>query len=171
MLGEGVERVCQPTGRRAGDLGQHLHGAGDRLALVGLRHVRVPFPAPAVAGDLVAALHGVLDQPGRQLGRLTAGADGGRHAQPLQRIGDPPPRRLGAVLEVGLHAAVGHAGDLVGDLVDLLVEGIAGGERHLRAFLEVDHERDGDARAVRPLRIGRRAPVALQVADHDHESR
>ena len=164
MLGEGVERVCQPTGRRAGDLGQHLAPCGRSPG------ARRPPPCARAFSQRQPwqeiswpRFDGVLDQPGRQLGRPAAGADGGRHAEPLQRIGDAPPRGLGAVLEVRFHAAVGDARDLVGDLVDLLVEGIAGGERHLRAFLEVDDEGDGDARAARPLRIGRRAAVAFEV--------
>ena len=46
--------------------------AGDHLALPGLLHPGMPLPPPAVAGDLVAPLHGILDQP-----RLVAVIDGG----------------------------------------------------------------------------------------------
>jgi hypothetical protein len=149
-----------------GNLGQHFHRASDRRALRRLVHVGVFLPTPAVTGNLVAAFHCILDKPGRELGCLAAGADGRGDTQPLERVGDPPPGRLGAVLEVGFHAAIGNAHDFVGDLVDLLVQRIARGQRHLRAFLEIDDERHGDPRAAGPLRIRRRAPVARKVTSH-----
>jgi hypothetical protein len=116
-----------------------------------------------LSGDLVPAFHRILNQPGRQLGGTAAGTDGRRHAEPLERIGDAPPRSLGAVGEMRLHAEIGDAGHLVGDLVGFLVEGVACRQRHLRAFLEIDDEGDRDPRAARPLGIGRRAAVALEV--------
>ena len=56
----------------------------DRLpALRRFLHVGMLLPAPAVAGDLMAAFHRILDEPGRELGGLAAGADRGWHAEPL----------------------------------------------------------------------------------------
>ena len=97
-----------------------------------------------------------------------AAAITGSLPQPLQRIGNAPPRGLGAVLEVRFHAPVGDAQDFVGDLVDLLVVGIACRQRHLRAFLEVDHHRDGEFGVPGQLPGRRRAAIAHQVAHLAH---
>src|ERR1700741_1637497 len=76
-------RAGVPTDRPGtGDPGQHAYRLADCLALLVLPHGGGLLPAPAVAGNLVAAPDRVLDQPGRELGGASAGADGGRHAEP-----------------------------------------------------------------------------------------
>ena len=72
-VGRGRRAGVPADGTLARDVGQHFYRSVDRLALRRFLHVGMLLPAPAVAGDLVAALYRVLDQPGRELGGLAAG--------------------------------------------------------------------------------------------------
>ena len=86
-----------------------------------------------------------------------------RGEQPPQ----PPEPGARAILEHQLHVHVtlpgpGRRAEHVGE------EGLGGlvavQDRVLAAFLEIDHELHGDARAAGPARIGRRAAIAGEVA-------
>jgi len=53
--------VCQPTGGTSYRF-YRRHGACDAVAFLGLIQIGVPFPAPAMGRNLVAAAHGILRQ-------------------------------------------------------------------------------------------------------------
>jgi len=51
-------------------------------------------------------------------------------------------------------------------LAAIAADAVAGGIGQLRAFLEIDHEVDGDTRAARPLGMRRLGAVTDEVACH-----
>jgi hypothetical protein len=56
-------RPCVPAdGPGAGYRFYRRHGACDAVAFLGLIQIGVPFPAPAMGRNLVAAAHGILRQ-------------------------------------------------------------------------------------------------------------
>ena len=147
MFGDAAERVCQPTGRTRA-AASIVATVRDHGALGGLFHAGMTFPAPAVTADLVAARNRVpAGKPGRALERAAAGAQRGRRAAAASAsMTRHQPARV-PYSKCFLHAAVGQADDLVGDLVDRLVALVAVRSAELGALLDIDHDRDRDARA------------------------
>src|SRR5215469_2018130 len=126
-------------------------------------------PAIAVAADVPVA--GSDSRGGRRVGLEGAGAAEDRYRQskagknPMQT----PKADAGAVFEhaLGAEIAAGHTeigAEHFGEAA--LADAVAGGIGQLRAFLEIDHEVDGDARAARPLGMRRFGTVTDEVADH-----
>ena len=111
------------------------------------------------------ARHGIARDRGA-LDRTPAGADGDLDAVPVEQVHDAPPRARVPYLEMAVDAGV-RAVEPMHDLIDRLVRRVTFRDRELRAFLEIDHERDCDACAARPARIRRVATIAREVAMRD----
>ncbi len=154
-----------PADRRdAGRARQRRVRAPDALALLGLPEIRVRFPAPPVAGDLVTALARVAHEPGNALGRASAAGEGRGDARGIERVDDAAVARARPVVEVGAQAEIGRALDELADLVHGFVALVAVGERQLGALLHVDDERHRQVRPVRPGGSWRPVAVAAQIA-------
>ena len=143
-------------------------GAGDHVPLGRFLHLRLALPAPAVGGDLVAAVERVACEPGAPLDRASRAAEGGLDPVAIEKAGDAPVPGPGSILEVGSHAEVGNSLDDLRDLVDGLVPLVAVADEELRAFLRVDDERDGETRLVRPLRVERITAITFEIALRVH---
>src|SRR6185312_13680642 len=82
----------------------------------------------------------------------------------------PPPAHPAAVFEHALRAEIApaaHAGIDAGAFGEAaLADPVAGRVGQLRAFLEIDHEIDRDARPARPIGMRRRLPVADEITGH-----
>ena len=173
MLGHQAPRVGADAsgvpahGPLAAEALDRLDAARDLGAFHRLGHRVVVDPAPGVGGDLMPRLGEGAGGGGVQLQRAADAID--RQPQiPLgeeaQHAPDAGPR---AVVELAFHRAVALAQDgrAAGDLVQVeLAAGIAVQHRVLAAFLVVQHEGEGDARAVRPARVGRGGAMAGEVA-------
>src|SRR6185437_2182575 len=167
----GVDRgsiAAIPAGRRLADgLPERLHGFGDMLALLVLAQGEVLDPAPAVAADVEAR---VLDRPGGgrvALERERAAEHRHRQAALLEGAHQAPEADAAAVLEHALagEVAARHAGRRAGRFGEAgLGVAFAVLHRGLRAFLVVHDEIHREARAVRPLWIGRARAVAHEIA-------
>ncbi len=151
-------------GGRAGGLRDRRDRARDRLALLGLVHMGVPLPAPAMGCDLMPVGHRLLHQPGRERDGAAIGVQRRRHAVLLQQRADARPAGARAVFEMRFHAEIAHAGDLLDHLVDALVALVALADRELRALLDIDDDGDGEPRVVRPADRGRIAAIAAEIA-------
>ena len=143
-----------------------LDGEADVLALLLAREAEHLLPAPAVAAHLVAAgddgagdLRVLLEGDG-------AGVEGGGDPGLLEEPQDAPNAGAGAVLEHRFHGevAVALGQRVVAELGQPLLGRIAHGLRVFRAFLVVDHHRDGEARAIRPGNGRRIRAVANEIA-------
>ena len=136
-------------------------------ALLGLRHILVLDPFQAMAGDVPARFfHGgnhfrVPFQRGRNA----------EHSGRNSALGENPPEPP----EAGARAILEHRFDIGMALPGpWLRTQYIGQERFGRtvamqdvvfaAFLEVDHELYRDTRVARPMRVGRVAPVATEIA-------
>jgi hypothetical protein len=129
-------------------------------------HASMRFPTPAMAADLVARGSRVLTDPRGAVQRARACVQRERYAKRLGKRGDAPVAYPCAVLKMAFHAQIGRACDLVGDLVPRLVALITGRERELRAFLDIEDDRNGELRAVRPPDIGIVVGVASKISRH-----
>ncbi len=163
MLTEGAERVCQPTGVTPVALRIAAHGSRDGVALVRLAHSGVPLPAPAVTGHFVAEIDRLAGKPGRALDGASAGVQRRDRAVLGERRRDPPPARPRSIFEMRVLTGIRIALDLFDRLVGALVPLVAVRNGKLRAFFQIDDERDRDARLVRPLNPGRIFAVASEI--------
>ena len=105
----------------------------------------------------------VPGKPRRALDRASAGVHRRDRAAFGQNRRDPPPTRPGPIFEVRILAEVGIAGDLLDGLVGALVALVAIRNRKFGAFLQIDDERYGDARPVRPLDAGRAVAISPEI--------
>ena len=149
----------------AGQAAVDLDRAHHVLALDPLRHVLVVDPAPAVRGDLVAAVQHGVDRRGVALQRHGDAEHRHRHAVALEQPQQPPDPGAGAVFVDLLHAHVPRA-DHRGGIDHVGEEGLGGRiavqHRGLGPLLVVEHQLDRDTSAARPVGMGR----VLAIADH-----
>jgi len=80
-----------------------------------------------------------------------------------EEIGEAPPADPCGVLEVTVEAGIG-IGPAGHDFVDGFVAAVAAGDRVLRAFLEIDHERYGEPRPIQPADIGQAIGITTQIS-------
>ena len=151
----------------AGRLGVNADRLCDLRALLGLRHVLVLDPFQAVTGDIPAGLLHGRDHFGIALQR---GGDT-EHGRRQLSFGEHPPQppEAGArtifehQFDIGM--ALTRPGLRAQDIRQKCFGGpIAVQNVVLAALLEIHHELNRDPRAARPVRIGRIAPVAAEIA-------
>jgi len=109
------------------------------------------------------------DTGARKLGRALDGptAHEKRRGQlvAVERIEEARQAGAHAIGEQLLHAQIAHAGRHdAGHLADALIVRVAILDGELRTLLVVDVDRDGEPRAVRPLRRGLIEPVSDEIA-------
>ena len=75
-----------------------------------------------------------------------------------------------AVIEMRLHREIRIAAGFLDHFVDQLVLIVAARDRAFRAFLDVEHQRYGDAGAVGPLGMGRVFAIAKQIPMIHHSA-
>ena len=123
-------------------------------------------PAPAVARDLVAVGQERVDDRRVARERHRDAEDRQRHPALAEEPQDPPHAGARAVLVQRLHRHVPRRKGLRADDLgqESLRRGIAVQHAVLGAFLVVEDELHGDARAARPARVRRRRAVAREVA-------
>ena len=138
----------------------------DQRALMRLGHPRVGLPAPAVALDLIAALRRVRADPRRRLEGTPADVQGEGHAKAVGELADAPVASARAVFKMAFQAQVRRALDRLHRFVDGLVALVAGREEQFGALLNVQHDRDRDARAVRPADTRILICIALEIPSH-----
>src|SRR5215469_3218062 len=152
-----------------GGLADQLGGCGDLLALLRFAEARMVGPAIAVAADVPVA--GGDCCSGRRVGLEGAGAAEDRygHTKAGEDPMQAPKADAGAVFEHALGTKVAardpqiraeHLGETA------LADAVAGGIGELRAFLEVDHEVDGDASAAGPLGMRWLGAVPDEISCH-----
>ena len=168
MLTEGDDLVCQPIGGvpQAPSMARTVRAIASRSAASAIS--AWPSQRQPWAESSCPRARAISREPRVALDGPPRGAEGGLDPVAIEQVGDAPVAGPGPVLEVGGHAEVGNSLDDLRDLVDGLVPLVAVADEELRAFLHVDDERDGEARPVRPLRIGRLAAITLEVALHVH---
>ena len=128
-------------------------------------------PFQAVAGDLPVGLLHRGDGLGLRVERGRDAVDGDRNVALGEHAPQPPEAGARAVFVDRLHVHVAHArpGLRADDLREERLRGrVAVEDVVLAALLVVDDELDRDARAARPVRVGRVAAVADHVARIDH---
>ncbi len=152
--------------RRPRQVTENRHGFAQVRALGGFVDVLVRDPAQPVAGDLMAQLLERGHRLGMARQRLRHAEHGQRQLAVLEQAQQAPQAGARAVFVERLHAHVARGEGAGAD--DLGQEGfgrrIAMQHIVLGAFFVVEHELQRDARRARPLRMGRRAAVAGQVA-------
>ncbi len=158
--------MYQPSRRGAGQFGENLHRLLHVGALGRFVGLLVADPAQAVAGDLVAER---LERRHRLRIALQRQRDAEHRQRQLalfKQAQNTPQSGARAVFVQRLHAHVAHRERLRAD--DLGQEGlrrrVAVQHAVFRAFLVVQHELQRHPCAARPLRMGRVAAVAGQVA-------
>ena len=112
----------------------------------------------------MAQIHRLAGEPGGALDRASAGANRGGRATFGERRRDAPPARPRPIFEVRILTKVGIVLDLFDQLIGAFVALVAVRYGKLGPFLEVDDERDGDARAARPSDFRRAAAMAAEIA-------
>ena len=159
--------MYQPSGRSPVACGVDADRLGEVGALLGFGHVLVVDPFEAVARDLPARLAHGRDRVriARQRGRDAEHRH--RHVAFREQSPQPPEARARAVFVHRLHVHVplarpGLRAEHVGE--KRFRRGVAMQDVALAAFLVIDDELHGDARAARPARVGRVAAVADEVA-------
>ncbi len=145
--------------RRAHDFGMQPERRGDLGALLGLGHVFVLDPFQPVGGDLPA--RGLHARHLLRVARERGGdaVDGERDAHFGEQPVQPPEPGARAVFIDRFHVPVPLAGPHP-RAVDIGQEGLGGGiamqDVVLAALFVIDDELNGDARAIRPLRLSSR---------------
>src|SRR5580692_2438200 len=159
-----------PAGRGfASRPADQIDGLRNLPSFLGLREAWVVDPAIAVAADVPAA-RGDRRGGGRvRLEGLGAAENRYRHRKAGEDPMQPPEAYTGAIFEHALGAEIAtchaqiraqHLGQsALGNTVSRRI-----GE--LRAFLEIDHEIDGDAGVARPLGVRRLGTVADEIPCH-----
>jgi hypothetical protein len=158
--------VYQPRARVAGHALDDGHGLLQVGALDVLGHVLVVDPLEAMAGDLVAQLGERCADLGVALQRGGHAEHRERQAALLKFAQDAPDARARAVFVDALHAHVplGVAGRVEHLGEELLRARVAVQHTVFAAFLVVQHELHGNARAAGPAGVRRVAAVADEVA-------
>ncbi len=151
----------------AGQLGEDAHGLEHVFAFLRFVHVLVVDPAVAVAADLVAVGDHLADRFRVALGGHGHGEHGERQVVLFKELEQAPYAGTAAVFVERFHAHVALALERLGG--DHLGEegfglGIPVQDVALAAFLVVEDEGEGDARIVRPVRVGNVVAVTDQVA-------
>ena len=144
-----------------------LDRALEMRPLLGLGHVLVVDPAPAVARDLEAGLDHRPAAAGVALERHADGVDRERQAALLEQPQDPPEAGAGAVFVDRLDVQIALANErrLAGDLVQIgLRRRVTVEHAGFAALLVVEHDAERQPGAVRPVGVRRMAAVADQIA-------
>src|SRR4051794_25017838 len=103
------------------------------------------LPTPAMRRDFVPTRHRVAGKLRRALDRAPARADRYFDTMRIEQIHDAPPGRTRAVLEMALDARV-RTFKPMRSFVDAFIDGIAIRNREFPALLEIDHQRNRNAR-------------------------
>ena len=144
--------------------GEDPGGALNHLTLLVFGHSDVPLPAPAVTRYLETEGGGLLSDPRTQLNGSTTSVQGRGHASTAQRISHARPSGPSPIFKVTFHAQVPFARHYFNGLVDELVSLVSHPQAEFRTLLDIDDERYGESRPVRPAHVGRRRPVSSEVA-------
>ena len=147
----------------AGRVSDDSHAASYHGAFLRLVEMSLIFPAPAMAHDFVSVFDSVASEPRRRLQRPTAKIERELDAEFLEHAHDPPIARAAAIFEMAFHAEIARAFKLLVHLVDALVALVAGRQRKLRAFLDVEHERNRDACPFWPAHDGRMFAITEKI--------
>ena len=142
----------------------------DLLPLFSLAELEMLDPAPPVAANIMA---GSLDRLRRfrlALQRQGAGEDGHRQVALGKQAHDPPEANPAPKLEhrFSSHVAFahGHGRGKLGQAE--IADAIVVSEAVFGSLLKVEDKIDGDARAIRPMGIGRELTVSNYVATVRH---
>src|SRR5438128_10513461 len=164
----GTEPARVPAERSApGHAREALDGTSDMFALDLLADELVVDPAPAVAHDLVAGFHDRRGGLGVALERHRDGEDADLDAVLGERAHEAPEPGAASVLVHRLDLKIAHtperrqADDFLQERLGL---GVPVQHGALTTLLVVHDDLQGQPRAARPLRIGRRLAVPDEIA-------
>ena len=109
--------------------------------------------------------HGFRSQSRRSLDGASAHEESGLRAVTREGVEKSPKTGAHPVGEHLFLSEVAHPRfDDARDLRDTFIPIVAVADRQFRALLEINHERNGDSRAIRPDYVRRAAAIADQVA-------
>ena len=148
------DRLCDLD---AAEQGRPLLGAVEKI---GMR-----TPQPTMARRLVASRHDFRSQSRRSLDGASAHEKSRLRTVTLERVEKSPETGAHPVGEHLFLGEVAHSRfDDARDLRDAFIPSVAVADRQFRALLEIDHEGNGDSRAIWPDYRWRAAAIADQVA-------